>query len=155
MITQARLKEIVTYDGIFRYLDGEPVKCGPCSGGYPQLRLDGKQYRQHRLAFLYMTGSFPVGHVDHIDGNPANNSWDNLREVTRQSNQRNVKRIHTNTSGVTGVSYNKGRDKWEAYIGTGKGKRKNLGNFTSLIDAVAARMSATLKYEYHENHGRG
>lgn len=40
-----------------------------------------------------MTGIDPGKYVDHIDRNPFNNRWDNLREATRVQNRRNCNNI--------------------------------------------------------------
>ena len=53
--------------------------------------------RQHpaaRVIFRLMTGRWPhLGMViDHIDRDPTNNKWENLREVTHAQNMRNVVR---------------------------------------------------------------
>lgn len=53
--------------------------------------------------------------------------------------------LQTNTSGVTGVSFNKKSDKWEAYIGIDN-KRIHLGKFNDFEDAVSARKEAEEKY---------
>lgn len=59
--------------------------------GYVRLSIDGRLYLAHRLAFLIMEGKFPEGNVDHKDGNPSNNSWNNLRNCTQQQNIQNSK----------------------------------------------------------------
>lgn len=58
----------------------------------------------------------------------------------------------TNSSGVTGVSWNPRRQKWEAYIQF-QGKLHHLGLFSKLEDAAKARAVAEEKYflPYLEN----
>lgn len=57
-----------------------------------------------------------------------------------------------NTTGVTGVSYDKARSKWIAQIEF-KGKHIMLGRFGALIDAVSARKSKEIEFNFHCNHG--
>ena len=50
-----------------------------------------------------------------------------------------------NTSGVKGVSWNKNKEAWEAYISI-HGKRINLGRYAKFEDAVKARKFAEEEY---------
>ena len=66
------------------------------SDGYLMIRIRGKAYYSHRLAFLYMTGEWPLEEVDHIDRNPYNDAWVNLRKATSSLNKWNQER-HMNS----------------------------------------------------------
>lgn len=121
--------------------------------GYNIVTLKGKRMKVHRLIMLYMNGSnFNQSlAIDHIDGNPSNNKYDNLRIVTESENSKNLRRSTRNRSGVTGVClYN---NKWKVGIGYNS-SRIHLGYFNDFFEAVCARKSAEIKYGYHENHGR-
>lgn len=86
-------------------------------------------------------------YIDHKHGEKSrfDNRKSNLRIATPNQNAMNRVLLQTNTSGVTGVSFNKKRDKWEAYIGIDN-KRINLGRFNDFEDAVSARKEAEEKY---------
>lgn len=145
MITQKYLKEILEYTfetGIFtwrvregsnRIKAGTPVGT-PTDSGYLRINLEGEMYLLHRLAWLYMYGEFPRAYVDHIDGNPANNSLLNLRACSLLENQRNRKINKNNLSGFKGVGLHKKTGKWQARAGVG-GKRKHLGLFNTPEEA--------------------
>ena len=160
VLTQSYLKSIMTYDaesGLFIWkVKRKKVKQGSVvgtnGGHYLQCKIDGKTYRLHRLAWLYVYGYLPV-RLDHIDGNKLNNSISNLREVSSSENSKNLKRAKNNTSGVTGVGWHKARSMWRAYIIVG-GKQVHLGNFVEYSEAVNARKNAEVLYGFHENHGR-
>jgi len=107
----------------------------------------------HRLAFLYMEGSFPSDDVDHINGNGTDNRWINLRSVKRVENARNVKLLSSNTSGHAGVGWDVHRNKWRARI-TVNNKTKHLGRFDRIQEAVDARKHAEIEYDFHPNHGQ-
>jgi hypothetical protein len=49
------------------------------SDGYRIIIIDGREYFGHDLAWLYMTGEFPKGKVEHINGNNNDDHWYNLR----------------------------------------------------------------------------
>lgn len=47
--------------------------------GLRYIEIDGNEYRTDRLAVFYVTGKWPVGKVEHIDGDENNDAWSNLR----------------------------------------------------------------------------
>lgn len=55
-----------------------------------------------------------------------------------------------NTSGVSGVSYRKGNQKWQVRIADDQ----HVGYFQTFNEAVAARKAAEKLHGYHPNHGR-
>ena len=126
-----------------------PSRCGK---RYRLISISGTKYKAHRLAWLIINGLFPENEIDHIDGNGLNNKYSNLRAVNRTENARNLRRKVTNTSGVTGVRFDKNQLKWSANIGN-KSMNIHLGTFESFEDAVSARKEAEKKLGYHPRHG--
>jgi len=120
--------------------------------GYRRVAFDGKQYREHRIIWAIVTGTWPL-QIDHINGVRDENRWINLRDVSNRENCRNKKRPANNTSGVTGV-YWRGRNlTWVARIRL-NGKMANLGSFATFDEAVAVRKAAEVEHGFHANHGR-
>lgn len=111
-----------------------------------------KRYLAHRLIWLYVTGELP-NKVDHIDGDGLNNSISNLRSVDTIDNNKNQKMSKKNTSGFTGVTYDKRNEKWKAFI-TVNGKTINGGLFININDAISKRKSLNIEYGFHTLHGR-
>lgn len=144
--TQDRLKELFHYcpdSGVFtaitsrrRWKSGRVV--GTLARGYIQINVDYGIYRAHRLAWIYMTGTHPEEHIDHIDRNPSNNSWTNLRLATDQQNLTNKPVSPKNRLGVKGVRRSK--RKRIGYIATIKrnGKSHYLGCFRTIEEAKSA-----------------
>jgi hypothetical protein len=155
ILTQERLKDVLNYDpetGVFVWIKQASsnaligsVAGTPHSEGYCHIQIDGAKILAHRLAWLYMTGAFPPNDIDHIDRNPANNRFANLRAVTKSENQHNRKKNRTNTSGFKGVYYQKSRGKWKANIGL-NGVIKHLGTFFTPEEASAAYLAAQRIY---------
>ena len=83
--------------------------------------------------------------VDHINHNPLDNRKSNLRICTQQQNAMNQSINSKNTSGVTGVSYDKQKNKWQSYIGLND-KKINLGYYNTLEEAIEVRKQAEIKY---------
>lgn len=92
--------------------------------GYKYIAIAGTRYSCHALAWAWMTGEWNKNQIDHINGNPIDNCWANLREVTAQQNQFNRKKH------IGGVGWHKASNKWRAYLNI-NGQSKHLGLFNS------------------------
>lgn len=125
------------------------AKAGYASGnGYWRICFNGKGHLAHRLAWLWMTGSWPTGTIDHIDGDRSNNRWANLRDVSNRVNSQNLRGPRSDSSsGLIGAQKWKRPDKWTSKIRV-NGKRVHLGVFTTKEEAHAAYINA--KRIYHE-----
>ena len=150
MLTQERLKELLHYDpetGFFTRIKSTcnvnkvGVRCGALHhSGYIELMVDSKNYRAHRIAWLYMTGEFPKHYIDHINGVKNDNRFCNLRDVTKQTNAQNEIRARKhNSTKFLGVS--KRGNKFHSTI-TINGKHKHLGFFNTAEEAHAAYIEA-------------
>lgn len=137
-----------------RYAGKEAWACGNPKGsrGYVQANFLGKKYLKHRIAWKYVTGEEP-DEVDHINGDRTDNRFANLRSVTRAENSKNAAIFGHNTSGCTGVFWNKQCRRWHATIHL-KGKTRHLGVFLSKDDAIRARKAGEREMGFHPNHGR-
>lgn len=114
--------------------------------GYRRGMIFRRMYLAHVIAWAMHHGSWPAGHIDHINGIRDDNRIANLRDVTRAQNCRNARMKSTNTSGATGVIQHKGR--WRAYINL------HLGIFDTIEEATAARKAAEVRIGgYHPDHG--
>lgn len=152
-LTAERLRYLVTYDpdtGKFRRnvstspraLAGQ--ECGYLdSKGYTRLRVDGKCYLAHRLAWLYMTGEWPKDEIDHKNRIRTDNRWENLREADAFTNKRNTPAYRNNASGFKGVSWHRDSKKWRSRIRIG-GKEVNLGLYDTPQEANAAYEKAAV-----------
>src|SRR6516164_1205479 len=107
--------------------------------------INYRRYLAHRIIWLMMTGKWPVKEIDHMDRDPTNNRWGNLREATRTQNGRNLSLKPANTTGVTGVSPDGRRGGYRVRIMV-ESRDIYLGNFKSLEEAVAARNVASKHY---------
>ena len=112
---------------------------------YINVTVFGERYKAHRIAWLIQTGHWPEKYIDHIDGNGLNNKWSNLREATPSQNSANQKVRSDSKSGHRGISYDKLRNMWYAYINV-DGRRKHLGRHDTFEDAIAVRQKAEKKY---------
>lgn len=108
--------------------------------GYLVTNIDRYQYYNHRLAFLLMTGKWPVLEVDHKNGVGDDNCWANLREVSRTTNQQNmVVAQYRSNSGMLGA--HKADTGYQSSIQV-EGKQHHLGYFKTAEEAHAAYLEA-------------
>lgn len=123
----------------FTAINGRGYLCGT---------ILGKQYRKHRVIWLWQQGWSPP-YIDHIDHDKTNNKMENLRAVTKLENEKNQPLRKENKSGRTGVCYDKSRNRWIASISD-----KSLGRFNSFEEALKVREEAEINLGYHKNHGK-
>ncbi len=121
-------------------LAGKKVAMRLDPNGYRRVRIFGRNYSAHRLIWAFHYGEWPASFLDHINRDRSDNTLSNLRQVSAFENSRNCSMGSHNTSGVTGVSWNKKAGKWRAFI---KHERKHihLGTFDDKASAVAARIA--------------
>jgi hypothetical protein len=106
-LSQAVLHKIVLYHpttGLFTKTDGTNLKHYNMDGYVGIYLKKYGVYKAHRLAFLFIEGSWPEHLVDHIDGDRSNNAWINLRSATHQQNGQNRRAKSKNMTGLLGVS---------------------------------------------------
>lgn len=117
--------------------------------GRAQIGIDRKQLFVHRLVWLFETGEWPTEMLDHINGNPLDNRFDNLRLTNHKKNGQNQKthRPKNKSSHLLGVSWHKHKHKYIASIKV-DGRKKHLGYFEAPSEAHAAYVTA--KRIYHE-----
>ena len=155
-----RVRELLDYDeitGVFAWRVARPgtarvgVVAGASDGdGYWRIKVDGRRYRAHRLAWLWAHGTWPMGQIDHLDGNRLNNALANLRDVSHSVNAQNQREAsRNNSSGLLGVSWAKNNGKWRAQI-KAAGRVRVLGYFAVKEEAHARYVEA--KREFHEGN---
>lgn len=150
-----RIKQWLRYDpetGLLYWIKRPmwAVQVGDVAGskhhsGYVYIKLSGKPYAAHRLAWLLSYGHWPTGEIDHINRDRSDNRIKNLRAVNRQQNQQNRVENKNNTSGRSGVSFDKTKGRWKAYIILHR-KYCHLGYYDSYERAVTAREAAEKKH---------
>jgi hypothetical protein len=147
-LTVEAVKKVVSYDpesGVFTRLTATGGKsAGSVAGGrdldgYTTISVFGKRYRAARLAWLLMTGEWPVGDVDHINRTRCDDRWSNLRVATRSQNSANSGA----RSGKKGACWVDAKKKWKAQIRVG-GKSTHIGYFSTEDDAHAAYKTAAV-----------
>ncbi len=125
-LTASQAREIFTYEpdtGLFYWRHPayrrniyKPAGC-PDVKGYLQVGINGKTFKLHRIAWLMSYESWPLGQIDHIDGNKDNNRLSNLREATQTLNQENRRSPQSNNKiGILGVSLCKKTGKYKSQI---------------------------------------
>lgn len=153
---QNKLREDFTYNagtGDFTRYDGN---WGFISNyGYCHISYEGSIYKVHRLIWKWWYGYDPE-EIDHINGDRTDNRIDNLRNVNRSQNNTNTKIRTNNTSGYTGVSFDRIHSVWISRITINK-KVIKVGQYRTAIEAKNARERYLRKHipnTFSERHGK-
>lgn len=110
--------------------------------GYWIIKIKGKQFKAHRVAWLLFYGQWPKCELDHINRCRGDNRICNLREVTRYQNMQNSKQPVNRKTGVIGVMLDeKTKDLKKKYAVRECGE---TFRFYSLKDAI----------QFRKDHGR-
>jgi len=118
--------------------------------GYRRLTVNRQTFFAHRLAWFLYYGEHPKQDIDHINGVKDDNRISNLRDVSKSVNLQNRKQAPSHSSsGVLGVSWHEGCQKWRAAIQS-EGKKEYLGLFSSKEEAHSAYVAA--KRQLHEGN---
>lgn len=117
--------------------------------GYVTVRLNRKLLYAHRIAWVLMTGVWPLVNIDHVNGNKADNRWTNLRLASQSQNMTNVpinsghfRRKHNLPRGVSVTRYAN-----RPYFAQHRGRY--LGSFATIAEAEAAYFAAAGQYVPH------
>lgn len=159
-MNKADLDKLLRYDpetGLFYWLESRGcVSVGSIAGytddkGYNAIRVNGRNWYAHILAWLSVTGSLPDAQIDHRDTDRSNNRFDNLRLSSQLENTYNRSMMSNNKSGVKGVHWHNFSQRWRAVIGV-NGKKIQVGAFES-ID-LAKEAIAKARDKHHKEFAR-
>lgn len=139
MLTQKKLHELLTYDpnhGVFYWNTSagcqKKLAEAGCVNQYLYIKIEGKRYPAHRLAFLYQLGdSFPHYDIDHKNGVKTDNRWLNLRLATRKQNTGNAKLREDNALGHKNIKQLFDTKKYQVRV-----CGKSYGCYSTLADAM-------------------
>ena len=116
------------------------------SSGYRTIRINNKNYGEHRIIWLWCKGYLSENQIDHINRIKDDNRICNLREATPSCNNKNKGLQCNNKTGIIGIRFRNG--KYETYIQNNKGKTIDSGTFNTLLDGAKARYLGEVKYNY-------
>lgn len=147
----ARAREVWTYDpvtGVLRWRTKVAMKIvvgsvagSPNADGHLRIKLAGKEYYAHRIAWLMTSGSWPAETIDHINGVRDDNRLVNLREASRFQQVCNRVAQRNNAQGLKGVHFAKREGRYRATIRR-NGRCRHLGLFDTPEEAHAAYAAA-------------
>lgn len=164
-LTAPALRNVLDYapdSGLFRWKvgrgrarAGDIAGClveGPNKYRWVQIRVFGKLYPAHRLAWLWVHGEEPEEFIDHLNQDAVDNRISNLRVLPHAANCRNQPMRQANTSGVCGVYWEERTGKWRAEVKF-DGKKHRVGRFSLLADAELAVAAKRSELGFSSIHG--
>ncbi|MGY3575286.1 HNH endonuclease [Bradyrhizobium sp. USDA 4504] len=138
-LTARRLRAVLDYDPIAGTFTRDGKVAGSiCPQGYLRIKIDGRDYSGHRLAWLYMTGEWPARGVSFWSDDRSDVTWANLRLASSRQTARGRKA--SNKLGVKGVRLSaNGNYRASIFV---DGRHVNLGTYSTLEAAGDARADA-------------
>lgn len=118
------------------------------ASGYVYVGLNGRSYKAHRLAWMYVYGKDPQGLLDHKNRDKTDNRICNLRVVTDGQSNQNKQVYRNNQTGHKGVGWHAPRKRWRVRI-QHEGRVLLVGYYPTLEHAVAARRAAEHRLHTH------
>ena len=114
------------------------------ASGHREVKILGVRYMAHRIVWKMMTGEDPTDFIDHINNDPLDNRWRNLRTATLAENSRNSRHRMNSASPLKGATFNTRDKRWVAQITVNRTYRY-LGMFRTAEEAHEAYKRAAKK----------
>ena len=165
------LKWLFRYDSesgkLYKIRESSGKLCNPereinalTSNGYLRVTITDrnglkKLFLVHQLIYYMVSNVEPLSIVDHINGDKMDNRFENLKLSNESLNQRNRKMQSNNTSGITGIYWDKDRNKWASEARDPTGRKKYLGRYDDIEEAkkVISAFYSNPENNYSERHG--
>lgn len=148
LLTLSDFQQVLQYNPATGYFlwkirMGRNVMPGQCAGcvvptGYVQIRLYRKNYKAHRLAWLFCYGDWPSDQIDHFNGRKSDNRILNLRDVGQTTNKSNQKKAQRNNHSTGVLNVFKNGNGFMARVRCEWGSNY-LGTFATIESAIMAR----------------
>jgi len=130
-------------------LAGKEAFASRNNDGYRSGMLLGKSVKAHRIVWAMTRGEWPTDEIDHINGDPADNRPENLRQVSHTDNVKNRCVSNNTFTGQIGINKCSGSKNFRVRLAG-----QAFGTYTNLEDAMRVRDQKLTELGFHPNHGR-
>ena len=147
LISTRHLKKLISYPVLWTVIYNSHIKQFYCKC-FVRGNSNVKTVPLHR----FITDAPKGLVVDHINHDTLDNRDENLRIITHRENLQNRKGAQSDSrTGIRGVGWEKGKNKWRARIKI-NGKSILIGRFDDISEAEAAVKAARKKYMPFSNN---
>lgn len=129
-----------------QHKSGDIATC-PRKDGRKVVRIKGRLYLAHRVAWILWNKNWPDEEIDHINGDSSDNRITNLRDCSRVTNQQNIRNAYggRDEGAMLGTYLDKRKSltakRWRSAISI-NGKQISLGYYHTQKEAYAAYVNA-------------